>query len=89
MSPSGLGGYLEPHCPAVPQPRTTMGFPSAPAFGNCVLVHVLSPTGRVGVCKRFALICLNNRAAQLVRPGVHSSKVQRGDAAHLGHGERA
>lgn len=63
MSPPGLGGYLQPHCPAVPQPRTTTGFPSAPAFGNHVLVHVLSSTGRVGACKSFALICLNNRAA--------------------------
>lgn len=77
-------GYMEPTAPPYP-PLGTASCLSAPSpLQPCVLVHMLSPAGRVGACKRFALIWLNGKVGKLAGPGV-----RRGDAAHLGHGERS
>lgn len=78
-----------PTAPPYP-PLGTASCLSAPSpLQPCVLVHTLSPAGRVGVCKRFALIWLNGKVGKLVGPGVCLPGVWRGDAAHLGHGERS
>lgn len=60
--PPGLGGSGKPRCPTVPTTKDCHRLPFCPSLsGNCVLAHVLSPAGRVGACKRFALIWLNSK----------------------------
>lgn len=59
--PPGLGGYAEPRC-AHNQGMPQAPFLPQPPWNLCVLVHVLLPASRAGVCKRFALICLSSKA---------------------------